>query len=259
MKLMINHQTHYQYTETAKNSIQYIRMCPQSNAHQKVDAWSVSIPGHKVEAKDAFNNIWITSTQRYAYQNLSIMAQGIIEIDTVSQQAIASEVPVGIFLQITPATQCDAEMKAFAAQHVSKKTRDELKHLSSALLEHMPYISDSTQVSTTAIDAFHHQQGVCQDHTHVFVGMCRELNIPARYVSGYLYVPEMSHLASHAWAEAYIDGVWYTFDVSNQLYTPSSHIYIALGRDYWDVAPIRGVREAGGVESMTTIVQVLPC
>jgi transglutaminase-like putative cysteine protease len=259
MKLMINHQTHYQYTETAKNSIQYIRMSPQSNEHQKVISWALSVPGEKVQALDAFNNIWITSTQRYDYQNLSIMAQGVVEINPDSQTGIKSDIPTAFFLQVTPTTMADAEMKAFAAELVENKDRADLIKLSEALIEKMPYVSFTTEVSTTAIDAFHHARGVCQDHAHVFIAMCRSLGIPARYVSGYLHVPNGNHLASHAWAEAFIDQEWYCFDVSNQLYTPSSHIYVAIGRDYWDVAPVRGVRQLGGIEEMNSIVQVLPC
>ncbi len=92
-----------------------------------------------------------------------------------------------------------------------------------------------------------------------FIAMCKHLGLPVRYVSGYLHVPETSHLASHAWAEVYIDDAWYCFDTSNQLFKPQSHIYVAIGRDYWDVAPVRGVREKGGVESMHSMVQVLSC
>lgn len=259
MKLLINHQTHYQYTELAKNSIQYIKMTPQSNEHQKVLSWAISIPGQTVESVDAFNNIWITSTQRYSYQNLSIMAQGMVEINPDTLYAMDTGINPAIFLQLTPNTVCDADMKFFASQFVVDHSRESLIQLSAALLEHMPYIAHTTEVSTTAIEAFHRGEGVCQDHSQVFIAMCRSLGIPARYVSGYLYVPEGTHLASHAWAEAYLDGNWYCFDVSNQIYTPSSHIYVAFGRDYWDVAPIRGVRESGGIESMNSLVQVLPC
>ncbi|NHB57129.1 transglutaminase family protein [Acinetobacter sp. 194] len=259
MKLMINHQTHYQYTETAKNSIQYIRMTPQSNTHQQVLSWGISIPGEQSSRLDAFQNIWVTATQRYAYQNLSIMAQGIVDINVDSQVAIDTEMSPVFFLQKTQNTLCNPEMIDFVHQHVPYVSHDNLIRLSEALLAHMPYISDTTGVNTTAIHAFEERQGVCQDHTHVFLAMCKVLGVPARYVSGYLYVPDTSHLASHAWAEIYLDQNWYTFDVSNQLYTPGSHIYVAIGRDYWDVAPVRGVRDKGGIESMSSIVQVLPC
>lgn len=259
MKLMINHQTHYQYTDLAKNSVQYIKMTPQNNAHQSVLTWAVSVPGETQIQLDAFQNVWLTSTQRYAYQNLSIMAQGIIEINPNTQYAIDIDLQPQIFLQTTESTLCDAEMRAFAQACVPIVNYANLLKLSSALLVRMPYISYSTSVNTSAMDAFHHGQGVCQDHSHVFIAMCKALGIPARYASGYLYVPDQSHLASHAWAEVFLDEKWHTFDVSNQLYTPSSHIYVAIGRDYWDVAPVRGIREKGGIESMSSIVQVLPC
>lgn len=259
MKLMINHQTHYQYTQTAKNSLQYIKMTPQSNAHQQVLSWGLSVPGEQASHVDAFNNIWLTATQRFSYQNMTIMAQGIVDINTHSTHAVDLDINPILFLQKTTSTLCSVEMMDFARRYVPFASHANLVQLSEALLAHMPYISDTTGVNTTAIHAFEERQGVCQDHTHVFIAMCKVLGIPARYASGYLYVPDTSHLASHAWAEVYIGEHWYTFDVSNQLYTPSSHIYVAIGRDYWDVAPVRGVREKGGVESMSSIVQVLPC
>ena len=80
MKLMINHQTHYHYSEPASRSIQYIRMSPQSNQHQYVHSWDVSIPGVNASSKDAFDNVWMTSTQVENYQQLLIMAQGVVEI-----------------------------------------------------------------------------------------------------------------------------------------------------------------------------------
>ena len=72
-------------------------------------------------------------------------------------------------------------------------------------------------------------------------------------------MPNTSHLASHAWAEVFLGNTWYCFDISNQIFSPDQHIYVAIGRDYWDVAPIRGVREKGGIETMHSIVQVLAC
>lgn len=259
MRLMINHQTHYQYTDLARNSIQYIKMTPQTNAHQQVHSWGVSVPGEKTTQVDSFQNVWLTSSQRYPYQNMTIMAQGIVEINPDSAYAVDVLINPLLFLQTTNSTLCNQDMKGFAAYYVPTVTHENLIKLSQALLYYMPYMSYSTVVTATAIDAFEHRQGVCQDHSHVFIAMCKSLGIPARYASGYLYVPDTSHLASHAWAEVYLNGKWYTFDISNQLYTPGSHIYVAIGRDYWDVAPVRGVREQGGIESMSSIVQVLLC
>lgn len=262
MRLMVNHQTHYQYSETACNSIQYIKMMPQSGGHQQVHSWDLSIPGQYSTQKDAFSNLWVTSTQRYDYQQLTIMAQGIVEIDPKCEVALQDcAIHPSVFLQPTSMTECNREMLAFAHEYVTDKTREELQLLAAAILQYIPYCSQVTEVHTPATEVFnaHQQGGVCQDHSHVFIAMCRALGIPARYVSGYLYAPDMLHLASHAWAEVYLDQTWYCFDISNQIFTPYSHIYVAIGRDYYDVAPIRGVRERGGVETMRSIVQVLPC
>ena len=260
MKLMINHQTHYQYTEQACNSIQYIKMTPFNNTHQKVHYWDVSVPGERCVKQDAFKNIWITSSQRFAYEQLTIMAQGIIELSPKPFALnMTDHLNPYLFLQPTPTTLCNAEMKEFAHRLVPEINRHNLMKLSEAILQHIPYLPNQTSVKTSAIDAFQDRQGVCQDHSHVFIAMCKALGLPARYVSGYLFVPNTSHLASHAWAEVFIENTWYSFDTSNQLFSPEAHVYVAVGRDYWDVAPIRGVREKGGIESMHSIVQVLAC
>ncbi|MGB8975683.1 MAG: transglutaminase family protein, partial [Pseudomonas capeferrum] len=73
---------------------------------------------------------------------------------------------------------------------------------------------------------------------------------------GYLCTEDETHLASHAWAEAWIDEAWYSFDVTNRLTRPERHLKLAVGLDYLDACPVRGVRRGGGVESMQASVQV---
>ena len=259
MKLMINHQTHYEYSENACNSIQYIKMTPFNNAHQNVHYWDVSVPGEHIKKVDVFNNIWITSTQRFDYQYMTIMAQGIVELNTNTVLGLTDRLNPYLFMQPTPNTICSPEMKEFAHRFVPEINYGNLVKLAGEILDYMPYIPQTTTVMTSAIDAFQHQQGVCQDHSHVFIAMCKTLGLPARYVSGYLHVANQPHLASHAWSEVFFNNTWYSFDISNQLFSPNSHVYVAVGRDYLDVAPIRGVREKGGTELMHTVVQVLSC
>lgn len=259
MKLMVNHQTHYVYSAPVQNSIQYIKMIPSSNTHQRVHYWDISVPGEKEAKQDAFRNIWLTCSQREPYRQMSIMAQGVVEMNPHSPVGAADSINPNLFLQPTASTLCDDAMKQFALQHASAGSRSSLIRLAGAVLEHIPYAPQQTSVNTSAIQAFQCRQGVCQDHSHVFIAMCKSLGLPARYVSGYLFAPQSMHLASHAWAEVFLDNAWYCFDVSNQLFAPHSHIYVAVGRDYWDVAPVRGVREKGGFECMNSIVQVLSC
>ncbi|ENV63433.1 MULTISPECIES: transglutaminase family protein [Acinetobacter] len=259
MKLMVNHQTHYRYTQNARNSVQSIKMMPQSSKHQIIENWHISVPGEYRCQRDAFNNLWLTATQRHDYRYLTIMAQGIVDLFETEIGHFENEISPYIFLQRTSLTHCDQEMLHFAQDIVRAKDRQHLILLSEKILEKMPYQPESTSVTTLATDAFYAAKGVCQDHAHVMIAMCKALHLPARYVSGYLYDQNQPHLASHAWAEVFVDNQWYCFDVSNQIFSPQNHIYVAVGRDYLDVAPIRGVREQGGVESMMSVVQVLAC
>ena len=259
MKLMVNHQTHYHYSMPARNSLQSIKLLPQSSVHQHIHNWELSVPGSHIRSIDCFNNVWITATQREQYQHLSIMAQGIVELYSTETGGFESHLPIEVFLQTTEHTRCDKAMLDFARSHAAQPTRQSLIGLAEALLHHMPYKPQTTSIQTTAQDAFHDQKGVCQDHSHVFIAMCRALQLPARYVSGYIHDQDHPHMASHAWAEVFVENNWYCFDVSNLHFRPDSHIYVAVGRDYFDVAPIRGVREQGGMESMSSVVQVLAC
>ena len=91
---------------------------------------------------------------------------------------------------------------------------------------------------------------MCQDHAHVFIACCRYLGIPARYVSGYIHEPRFpeSQVAGHAWAEAWVVDRWRSFDVTNGGPAGEHHVRVAVGPDYLDACPVRGVRSGGGQE-----------
>ena len=91
---------------------------------------------------------------------------------------------------------------------------------------------------------------------NAFLACARSLQVPARYVSGYLFSEDAGHLASHAWVEAWLDGAWYSFDVTNGLSRPERHLKLAVGLDYLDACPVRGMRRGGGGEQMHARVLV---
>lgn len=107
------------------------------------------------------------------------------------------------------------------------------------------YEPGTTDVATHLDQCFAERRGVCQDFTHVMLGLCRSAGIPARYASGYLYNGPRDHLigaqASHAWAEVFLPVVgWIGFDPTNNNLADARYVKIAVGRDYEDIAPIRG-------------------
>ncbi len=123
------------------------------------------------------------------------------------------------------------------------------------------YDSGSTHVNTHLEEAFALRRGVCQDFTHVMLGLCRAVGIPARYASGYLYNGPRDHLvgaqASHAWPEVFFPGIgWIGFDPTNETLADERYIKIAVGRDYDDVAPVRGTYHGSGHCKMNVTVEV---
>lgn len=119
------------------------------------------------------------------------------------------------------------------------------------LFQTFAYDGQSTQVTTTARQAFDLRKGVCQDLAHVMIGILRAKRVPARYVSGYLYVGEDSALkgdaATHAWVEVMVPGIgWVGLDPTNNVEALDNHIRVGTGRDYADVSPLQGVYRGGG-------------
>ena len=265
MRLLISHQTNYFYEDLAMRSVQYIRMTPMQLPHQTIHRWQVMLPKVAEMQTDGFGNQWLTLSRHEPHDNLQIQAFGEVEINADTLYIADNEqVPYQLFTVPTKLTKCSDPMREFAKDNIEKFSHsdnideqlNELKNLAKNLLTKMPYTKGVTHVSTTAEQAFEMGAGVCQDHTHVFLAILRDKGIAARYVSGYIYEESQAQMASHAWAEVWLDGNWYTFDISNQHFTPNAHVYIAIGRDYADAAPVRGVRTGGGQERLYSQVMV---
>lgn len=123
------------------------------------------------------------------------------------------------------------------------------------------YEPGTTDVETHLEQAFALRKGVCQDFTHVMIGMCRAIGLPARYASGYILTGGGESLvgaqASHAWCEVYLpDTGWIGFDPTNAVLADQRYVKIAVGRDYGDVAPILGSYMGGAGCRMEVEVSV---
>lgn len=250
MKLSINHRTEYCYETPVSHSTQYLRLTPKSSARQRILSWELEMPEAASRSTDGFGNILHVLTMDHPHDGITIIARGEVEIVDEYMEDNDHRLSPLVYQRFTPITKPDPGINAFAQRFAGAPKLEQLTQLSAALLELMPYVPGSTVVSSTASDAFANGRGVCQDHTHVFLSCCRVLGVPARYVSGYLYTDESSHVASHAWAEAWLGERWHTFDVTNQACEPTHHLKLAVRLDYLDACPVRGIRYGGGVESM---------
>lgn len=256
MKLIIEHTTHYQYEDAVRQSIQYLRLTPKDSAHQKIHKWQVSMPGNVSESTDAYGNILHVLTLDEPHNEICLRVKGEVEILKKEAEDCDRRLSPFAYLRTTTLTEANGEIKAFSDEFLAQASLSSLTHMMEALLQAMPYCPGSTNAYDSAADAFEKKSGVCQDHTHVFLSACRYHGLPARYVSGYLYTPDIEHVASHAWAEVWLDDQWHTFDVTNGLTSPDQHIKLAVGLDYLDACPVRGVRTGGGNETMKAVAKV---
>jgi transglutaminase-like putative cysteine protease len=259
MLVWVEHTTAYAYSEPLLTSTQYLRMTPLSGSTQAVETWKLSCLGALMnEWHDQYGNCCHTLTVAQPVNELEIRVCGLVRTrDTNGVVGTApAELPAGIYLRETPYTAISASISDFARPFEAGVKRDVIETLHEimmAIADAVEYRKGETHVHTAGAEALEQGSGVCQDHAHIFCAVCRRLGIPARYVSGYLTHGEghNAHAASHAWAEALVDHLgWVGFDPTNRACATEAYIRTAIGLDYGEASPVRGVRSGGGTETM---------
>jgi len=263
MLIRVEHATSYEYSEPLHATTQYLRMTPLSGDTQAVESWALTCPGAAMtQWQDQYGNVCHTLTLPKPVEHLDIRVRGLVRTgDTNGVVGTASsELPSMLYLRDTPFTVVSAAIRDFAGRFSPGPKEDLIKTLHAIMLavaDEVAYRPGDTDVQTTGTEALEQGSGVCQDQAHVFCAVCRALGVPARYVSGYLShgFGHEAHAASHAWAEAFVDSLgWVGFDATNRVSPNESYIRTAVGLDYAEASPVRGVRAGGGVETMSVKV-----
>lgn len=173
------------------------------------------------------------------------------------------------FAQASVRVPRDAAMTAFARAHLrpDMNVAQSVVAIGCALHRHMRFDATATTVDTPAAEAFSNRRGVCQDFSHIMIACLRGIGVPAGYVSGYLRTrppPGKPRLegadAMHAWVRAWCGAQmgWIEFDPTNAITAGTDHITAAYGRDYSDVAPIKGSLRISGGQKGRQAVDVIP-
>lgn len=264
MDIEIYHQTVYRYEEPASYSIQSLRMTPQTCDGQVVRYWSLqSALGSMHAFTDSFGNVTHTLVIDQPHDEVKVLVKG--NVLTTNTNGVVSGTnepfPDSFYLRETYQTKADGAIVALARsiKGDSEDVLEILHKLMQAIRDSIDYKLDQTDVLTTASEALAKGAGVCQDHAHVFIACARSLQIPARYVSGYLMNAETGNKseASHAWAEALVPGLgWVAFDVANNICASEHYVRIGVGLDYQEASPICGSTKGGSNEKMSVLVQV---
>jgi transglutaminase-like putative cysteine protease len=259
MRARISHRTTYRYQEPVKYTAQTLRLTPRRDGEQHTLAWSIQAPGRRAEQVDAHGNITHLLTLEEPHREISIVVTGVVEIirtqDVLREQGGLSPLA---YLAPTALTAASDRITALAREHLEGpgELRQRLYTLAKGVCAGVRYRPGTTTVEDSAAEAFERGEGVCQDQAHVLIACCRSVGIPARYVSGYLCSGNTAEAASHAWVEAWLTEAqgWHGIDVTHVQAAGAAHCRLAVGRDYLDAAPVRGVRRGGGPEVMDVSV-----
>ena len=254
MRLWVHHTTRHAYAEPVIHGLQRLRLRPKPTHGQQVLEWEMNLQGAvpQAEYEDQHHNSTALVLIEPGVRELVISCSGVVE--TVGNAGIIGQhfghMPLWCFLRQTKLTRPGPKLRALVAGlGTDRGDRLALLHaLSYAVGEAVRYEAGQTDVATPAEQALAVGKGVCQDHAHIFISAGRLLDIPMRYVSGYLKMDDRDEQqAGHGWAEAHVDGLgWVGFDISNRLCPDERYVRVATGCDYREAAPVTGIATGAG-------------
>lgn len=262
MRLKISHTTEYSYEEPVQYSLQRLRLTPLTQPGQTVINWDTKVEGAKMEVGyvDHFGNSVDLVSVNGDQHKVKIVASG--EVETEDRAGVYGPHqtfgPLWLFLRETPLTKPGKLVRELVKSAAAETDLALMHALMQAIHTEVAYKTGETGTGTTAEQALEQKSGVCQDHAHILISAARLLDIPARYVSGYLMMEGTAEqAASHAWAEVHLRGLgWVGFDPANNMCPDERYVRIACGLDYRDAAPVSGMVTGLSAEKLTVVITV---
>jgi transglutaminase-like putative cysteine protease len=273
-RLQVVHRTQFHYSGPVRSSYNEARLTPENSTRQTTLRSRVEI--EPAASAFAYRDYWgatVTAFDLHSpHSELVVTGTSIVEAgpdlaghDRVGWGALRTrEVrdQFGELLAPTALTAMDDDVVTEARTAIGDARPHEAgPQLCRFVRDRMEYLSGATSVKTNAMQAWATGKGVCQDISHVTVGLLRALGLPARYVSGYLHPRKDAAIGepvtgeSHAWVEWW-DGGWNAFDPTNSVEIGTRHVTLARGRDYGDVPPFKGLFSGPNSEGHTVRVEV---
>ncbi len=290
MRYRVRHQTSYQYGGDVAHSHQLLHLMPRDSATQSCRSRTIALtpePSTRREDVDAFGNFVTRLEYDLPHDRLDVLAEVEVEVNAPRGAAAAESVPweeVRDALSYSGSPMSEAQLDACRFRMESSYVRIKqsfgdygadcfppgcpvlagAESLMHKIHRDFSYAPGSTNISTSAVEAFTARRGVCQDFAHIMLACLRSRGLAARYVSGYLRTaPPGSDAAllgadaSHAWVSAFCPPFgWIDLDPTNDVRVAVDHIVIAWGRDFGDVSPLRGVIIGGGRHRLSVRVSV---
>lgn len=254
MLLTVKHTTRYTFADKVTHGLQRLRLKPKTSHGQQVIEWHMALEGAKPQAS--------YEDQHYNHVDLVSIEPGVPEVVVTCEGTVRTAdnngvtgghtglMPLWCFLRPTPLTRPGPKVRQLLAGIEADRTDvlGFLHTLSTVIGEQVEYVAGTTDSHTTAEQALVAGKGVCQDHAHIFIAAGRMLDVPMRYVGGYLRMNDrVEQDAGHGWAEAHIQGLgWVGFDISNAICPDERYVRVATGCDYAEAAPVTGIATGAG-------------
>jgi transglutaminase-like putative cysteine protease len=278
MMFDIRHVTQYNYDEPVRESVMELWMQPRAAHGQNLINFNLEVdpPAQVFTYVDPWGNTVRHFDVPHPHRRLTITAHSLVEtvappplpdaLDAAEWERLASETVLGDcwdFLRATGFAVSTPALERFVEAHNIAALRHEdpltaLRGLSAILYKALDYEAGVTGADSPIDEALEGARGVCQDFAHIMIAICRGWGVPARYVSGYLATSReegdrSDPQATHAWVEVFLPSLrWVGFDPTNNVLAGERHIPVAIGRDYTDVPPSRGVFK-GDAESQLSV------
>jgi len=268
----VEHRTRFDYTAPITETVMELRLSPLDGGGQKLLDFSLDVtPRVKLSSyRDGYGNTVHHFNLLRAHRRLSVTSRSLVEVGQadLEEAPAEDEGPVWDFLRFRPPVTDEPGVRAIARRLRPAGTAppeavaQALDGLTLNLSSELAYDPAVTNVYSGVAEVLSLRAGVCQDFAHVFIAAARAMGVPARYVSGYIHVPGpdgVTEGASHAWAEAWVPGTgWIGFDATHPVRAADNHIRVAVGRDYRDAAPTRGVYVGTATGTMSVSVRTRP-
>jgi transglutaminase-like putative cysteine protease len=265
MRYTVHHLTRFTYDAPITESVMEVRMQPRSEDQQRCLHFALTTtPGSRVMMyQDHSGNTVHHFNIPARHSRLTVNAEALVDSDAPRpiphrlrsdawEQLDAVNASGEFWEFLTPSTFASPNqlLSDFAQEIGLERGYDPLvtlRRLMNDMYTRLEYSPKSTRVDSPIADALSSRRGVCQDFAHIFIALVRPLGVPARYVSGYLFrdgtsTDRSADGSTHAWVEVLLPELgWVGLDPTNNLMAEGRHIRVALGRDYADVPPTRGV------------------
>ncbi|MEU4315480.1 transglutaminase family protein [Nocardia sp. NPDC024068] len=274
-RMRVVHTTGFAYDSAVTGSFNEARLTPRSDGRQNVILNRVeTVPATRPYRYTDYWGSAVTAFDVHApHDALEVSAYSVVETapatvadrDACGWADLRSERILDTYAELLAATTYvpeDAELRAAAAD-LAEGVDPEQAVLRAAEWVHsaMTYVAGTTSVHTSAVQAWADRKGVCQDYAHLTLLLLRAMGIPCRYVSGYLHPDPDAEIGtavageSHAWIEAWTGG-WWGYDPTNATPIGAQHVSVAVGRDYADVPPLKGIFSGGRSTDHDVVVEV---